>query len=755
MSEQLPLIPLFQLREGEEGTIKNLIGGKHFSSRLAALGIALNMRIKVLRNQGGMFIVQAGDTRIAIGAGEAGKILVHPYESPECCEEAIKKERILVALAGQPNVGKSTVFNILTGLSQHVGNWPGKTVEKKEGVYTCEDVELRIVDLPGTYSLTSFSEEERIARDFVLQERPDVIVLIASAASLERGLYLLAELLLLGPPVVVAVNMLDVAEAQNIYIDLDALQNALGIPVVGIVATKNRGINELVSQIIATARHEITYLPRHPRVAADHRHVFEEIFSLLDEHLTDDKFSDPGYKRFLTIKLMEGDGEISALVEGCLPPEIWKRIRNILIAHEDSFHAVVGGRYEWIGNVTRTVISRHKMGQVLLTDRIDHFLTRPLFGIPALVIIFAFVFGVTYGLGFPLQKTVEFFMRTVAERADHLLAFQPQWVKGLIIDGLVGGVGMVLTFIPILFIFFAVLAFLEDVGYMARVAFIMDRLMHLIGLHGKSVIPICLGFGCNVPAIMGTRIIESTKERMLTIFLAPFVPCTARLTILTFISAALFPSQAIWVASGLLALNMVVLGLTGMVARKIIHHNEVTPFIMELPLYHKPDFRTIGLTVWARLISFIKKAGTVILAVSVIVWLLSYLPSGSMQESYLAMVGRFIEPFGQFLGLDWRMMTALVASIVAKENAVATLSVLYGVGREGLIQTLPTFMSQASALSFLVVLMLFVPCTATVAVMRQELKNGKWFTISIVYMLLVSLAAGFLVYNTSRALGFS
>ncbi|MCX7982931.1 MAG: ferrous iron transport protein B [Syntrophales bacterium] len=755
MSEEVPLVPLFQLREGEEGTVKSLLGGKHFSSRLAALGIALNMGVKMLRNHGGMVIVQAGDTRVALGAGEAGKVLVQLKDVGQCGEVETRTEKILVALAGQPNVGKSTVFNILTGLSQHVGNWPGKTVEKKEGTYLCGEVEMRIVDLPGTYSLTSFSEEERIARDFILREKPDVVVLIASAAALERGLYLLSELLLLGPPVIVAVNMLDVAEAQNIYVDLDALQNALGIPVVGMVANKNRGINELVSQIIATARKDITYLPRHPRVAAHHRHVFQEIYSLLEDYLDYGPPNDAGYKRFLAVKLMEGDGEISSLVEKNLPTEVWEKIRGLLVAHEDSLHAVVGGRYEWIGNVTRAAVSRHKMGQVLLTDRIDKFLTRPLFGIPALVGVFVLVFIVTYGLGAPMQKGMESVMSFLGQKIYDFLGSLPEWVRGLVVDGIMSGVGMVLTFIPILLIFFVVLAILEDVGYMARVAFVMDRLMHVIGLHGKSVLPICLGFGCNVPAVMGTRIIESVKERLITIFLTPFVPCTARLTVLTFVTAAVFPTHAWLVASGLFTLNMVLLGVTGMVAKKIISRDEVTPFIMELPLYHKPDVKTISMVVWNRLISFVKKAGTIILAVSIVIWALSYWPTGRIEESYLAFLGRIIEPLGKPLGFDWRIMMALVTSIIAKENAVATLAVLYNVGREGLIQTLSTYIPPASALSFLAVLLLFIPCVATVAVMKQEFKSRRWFLSSLLFMLFVSYSIGFLVYNVSRAFGLS
>ena len=749
------LVSLSHLEEGEEGIIHALIGGRELSSRLAGLGIALNMKVKVLRSGGGLIIVQAGDTRVALGSGEAEKILIYPTDILECepAAEQANVKKLLVALAGQPNVGKSTVFNILTGLSQHVGNWPGKTVEKKEGEHACGDAELRIVDLPGTYSLTSFSEEERVARDFILTEHPDVIILLANASALERSLYLLTELLLLGPPVVVAVNMVDVAEAQGIRINTGALQDSLGIPVVEMVASKNRGIKELVDEVIRAVRKEIIYEPRMPQVAADHRHIFQNLSDLLAAHFSGHRSQDSGYRHLLTIKLMEGDAEISKIVETNVPPDIWSKIQTILIRHEDSLHAVVGGRYDWIEEVTRAAISRFKMGQVVMTDRIDHVLTRPLFGIPFLLGIFALIFLLTYAVGYPLQRGLEHLVSGLGGFVETYLAGTPAWLKGLIVDGVIGGAGSVFTFIPILVIFFAAIAFLEDVGYMARAAFVMDRFMHLIGLHGKSVMPLCLGFGCNVPAVLGTRIVESKKERLLTIFLSPFIPCTARLAVLTFVAAAMFASHAAAVAWSLLAMNLLVLGITGIAASRFVLKDEPMPFIMELPLYHKPDFKTIGMVVWSRTLAFIKKAGTVILAVSVLVWLLSHLPSGRIEDSYLASFGRILEPIGRPLGFDWRIITALLTSIIAKENAVATLAVLYGVGREGLVQTLPSVMSPSSALAFLVVLMLFVPCAATVAVMKRELGSWKWFGASMALMLAVSFLAGTAAYRLAPWIG--
>jgi ferrous iron transport protein B len=329
----------------------------------------------------------------------------------------------------------------------------------------------------------------------------------------------------------------------------------------------------------------------------------------------------------------------------------------------------------------------------------------------------------------------------------------PSWAKGLIVDGIIGGVGTVLTFIPILLIFFATMAFLEDVGYMARAAFVMDRFMHVIGLHGKSFLPLFLGFGCNLPAVLGARIVESGKARLLTIFLAPFVPCTARLAALTFIAAAVFGKDASFVSWSLVAINIIALGISGMIVSRAVLRGEPMPFVMELPLYHRPDLRTIGIVVWNRTKAFVRRAGTVILGVSALVWVLSNVPGGGIEGSVLGWIGRALAPLGSIMGLDWKMMVALLTSYVAKENCIATLGVLYGVGEEGLGKVLPLVMTRASALSFLVALMLFIPCVATSVVMWQEMRNRRLFAFSFIFMLLLSLGAGAVAYHLAIALG--
>ncbi|MEW6161758.1 MAG: ferrous iron transport protein B [Nitrospirota bacterium] len=657
-------------------------------------------------------------------------------------------KKLLVALAGQPNVGKSTVFNILTGLSQHVGNWPGKTVEKKEGVIISGEAEMGIIDLPGTYSLTAFSEEERIARDFIIKERPDVVILIANASALERSLYLLSELLLLKPPVIVALNMMDVAQEQGILIDVESLKKSLGIPVVPMVATKNRGIKELVQEIISLSNGNLEYNPSVPEVFQDHMDVFLTLMEKVGEYI-----SYPYTTCWAVTKLMEGDPDVSGMLEQILPVDKWEEVVLQLRGHEDSLLAVVHGRYDWIEAVIRSSVSQFKKGQVLLTDRIDHVLIRPILGIPILLGMFAIIFFLTYKVGSPIQGLLEWLVEFFARWIGPFLSGAPGWVSGIVIGGVIGGAGAVLTFLPILLIFFTSMAFLEDIGYMARAAFVMDRFMHIIGLHGKSFLPMFLGFGCNVPAVLGVRIVESRKARLLTILLTPFVPCTARLAILAFVTAAIFGGKATIVSWSLVAINILSLGIIGIIVSRFFLKGEPMPFIMELPLYHRPNLRTIGIAVWKRTAAFVKRAGTVILGFSILLWIMSNFPGGRIENNILGWLGRLVEPLGAPIGLDWKMMIALLAGFVAKENSIATLGVLYGVGEEGLRSILPGVMSHASALSFLVVLMLFIPCAATAVVMKQEMGSWRWFLISLMFMLFISFGSGMVVYRLASPLG--
>jgi ferrous iron transport protein B len=653
----------------------------------------------------------------------------------------------LIALVGQPNVGKSTVFNLLTGLNQHVGNWPGKTVERKEGRFTFGSKKYTLVDLPGTYSLSANSAEELITRDFIVTQHPDLVVALVNAASLERSLYLVAELVSLSVPLLVVLNMMDVAEQEGYRIEANVLQAALGVPVIAFSATHVHNTQPLLEAIAAALKSGVPAEVRKPTIRADHQQVLDEV----TEHIQSIPLA-PYPRDWVALKLLEGDAEITRMVKSKLPPAEWEGIHEHLRQHDDAQLAIASGRYEWIGRMTRAALFRPRGGQISLTDRLDRFAAHPVGGLALLGLVLGFVFWLTFTLGSPLQGLMEdYLIAPLGQLAASALAAGPQWLQGLVVDGLIGGVGSVLTFLPILVIFFACFGFLEDVGYMARAAFVMDNFMHWMGLHGKSFLPLFLGFGCNVPAIIGTRTIDSWKSRLLTILLAPLVPCTARMAVVAFLAPIFFGKNAVLVVWGLVAMSIVVLILLGVILNRVLFKGERSAFIMEMPLYHIPNWRTIGLLVWQRSWSFIKKAGTTILALSLLVWLLGYLPNGNPDNSLLTQIGKFLEPFGRIMGMDWRLTVALLTSFFAKENSIATLGVLFGnAAGAGLAQSLSSAYTPAAALSFLTVSILFIPCAATVAVIRQETGSWKWTAVNIVMMLVVSVAAAALVYQAAR-----
>lgn len=663
-------------------------------------------------------------------------------------ESKSQTNEVLVALAGQPNVGKSTIFNLLTGLNQHVGNWPGKTVERKEGIFEHNGTTYRLVDLPGTYSLTANSAEEVVAREFIIRERPDVVVALVDAAILERSLYLVAELLSLPAPVIVALNMMDVAEQEGFRIEPEVLEAALGVEVAPMTASKNIGVRELVEKIDQIAHQDShEYNPKRPEIRADHRKVLDQI-----EKLIAGCVPEPYPQDWVALKLLEGDREITEMMQGCMSSGQWEAVHDVLRAHDDALVAVASGRYEWIGRMIRAAVTRPKAGQIGLTERLDRWATHPLWGLLILAGILGFTFWLTYAIGSPVQNWLNIYVvGGLAELTRAWMSGAPDWLTGLVVDGAIGGAGSVLTFLPILIIFFAAMGAMEDVGYMARAAYVMDGFMHLMGLHGKSFLPLFLGFGCNVPAVLGTRVIESRRARLLTILLAPLVPCTARMTVVAFLAPAFFGSAATLVSWGLILLSLLVLALSGVLINKTVFRGRRAAFIMELPLYHVPNLRTIGLLIWQRSLSFVRKAGTLIPVVSVVVWLLSVLPGGQVETSYLAHLGRWLEPVGRLIGFDWRLMVALLTSFIAKENSIATLGVLFGAGEGGgLAATMAATFPISTALAFLVVQMLFIPCVATVAVIKQESNSWWWTGFSVGFLLLVSWGVGMGVFWLAR-----
>lgn len=658
---------------------------------------------------------------------------------------------IVIGLAGQPNVGKTTIFNLLTGLNQRVGNWSGKTVERKEGRFNYHGQDFSIVDLPGTYSLTANSDEERVTRGYILHEQPDIVVMIADANTLERNLYLLAELLALPVPIVLGINMFDVAKSEGLTIESHVLEAALGLPVIPMTASKNQGITELMEAVTALLHHPARFSPSRPRIAAPHDEVLAEVVTLIRGHIPQ-----PYSDEWIALKLLEGDAEVIDSTQHWLSETQWQQVSAIMHAHEDAILDIVSGRYEWIGRMMRAAVTNPPLGQISITDRLDRIAVHPIWGMGLLLSMFAFVFFLTFTVATPVQGWLdEFISGSLSDWVRSGLSAAPPWVSGLLVDGALAGVGIVITFLPILIVFFAALGFLEDTGYLARTAYVMDRFMHAIGLHGKSFLSLFLSFGCNVPAVIGSRVIDSRKGRLLTILLIPLVPCSARLVVVAFMVPIFFSESATLVAWGLVTMNIAILALVGVILSRTLFKGETSAFIMELPLYHKPNTRTIAMYVRNSVWDFVRNATSVILVVSVVIWTLGQFPGPDLEHSYLAMIGGLFEPIGQLMGMDWRMLVALMTSFIAKENAIATMGIIYAGGDQAatLVQTLKAVITPASALSFLVVTMLFIPCVSTMVTIRRETGSFAWTLLSFMMLLGIAVIAGIITYQGALALG--
>lgn len=659
------------------------------------------------------------------------------------------RETLSVALLGAPYVGKTTLFNLLTGLSQHTGNWPGTTVEIRRGSHRRDNRTFEIVELPDVYSLTANSPDEQVARGYIAQEKPDVVVVLLNATNLERSLYLVAEVLELPSPVVVAINMMDVAAKDGMRVEEKVLEAALGVPVVAMVASHGEGVTDLLECIGALAEAGSSYAPKRPELPPDLATLVARVEKLVGYDVV------PPYpRRWLALKLLEGDREMTQLAQTALPPDRSDRLFRLLRQNEDAVVAIASTRYEWIERMVRAALFRPQRGAVSLTERIDRVATHPYLGPILLLALLGLLFWMVYLVANPLVDILERAITAAGALLRTALALSPPWLSGLLVDGVLEGVGTVVSVLPILVVFFLGIGLLRQVGYLARAAFVGDRFMHAMGLHGESLVPLFLGFGCNVPAVFGARLIDSARARLLTILLIPLVPCTGRMVVLVFMSGALFGEAAAAVTLGLVAMNLVLLTLTGILLDRLVLHSERPALIMELPLFHLPNWRAVALETWQSTREFLVRAGTVILLVSVLIWLLAALPTGDIQESYLAWMGRYLEPLGGLMGLDWRMMVALLTSSVAKENALATMAVLAASSHEGsLAAALPQMLTLASALAYLVVQITFIPCISTLAAIQAQTKDWRWTSFALLFQLGLSLLSGIATYQLARLLG--
>jgi ferrous iron transport protein B len=674
-------------------------------------------------------------------------------------------DNITVAIAGNPNAGKTTLFNNLTGARQHIGNWPGVTVERKEGASKHGGYEFNVVDLPGTYSLTAYSLEEVIVRDFIAGKKPDVVIDIVDASNIERNLYLTTQLMELGIPVIIALNMMDVAEARGINIDVDLLSELLGMPVVPMVGLRNRGTDDLKAEVISVVEGKFHYRNIHVDYGQEVEEEINKLQSLLtgEEEISTDlagKYS----PRWLAVKLLEEDEAVVEDIERLAGRDslVFEQqsasLRHLFsIFHQDVETIIVDYRYGFVSGTVREAVDRRFQEPVTASDRIDNILTNRILGFPIFAFFLWLMFFLTFFLGKYPMEWIESLVGGLGNFVFTNVA-SPAWLQSLLVDGVVGGVGAVIIFLPQIFIMFFCISILEDTGYMARAAFIMDRVMHWLGLHGKSFIPMVMGFGCNVPAVMATRTLESDKDRMITILINPLMSCTARLPVYALFTAAFFAAHQGTVTFSIYVLGILLAVIMAKLFRRFLFPGEAEPFVMELPPYRLPTAKGTFVHMWDRGSMFLRKAGTIILAGAVITWLLAYLPPGveyGGPNSIAGYLGRALEPLVKPLGFDWRAAVALLFGIIAKEIVVSTYGAILGVGesREAIVSRLQGIFTPLSAYAFMSFTLIYTPCLATVAVIRKETGSWRWAVFSVVYSVALAWIVAFLIYRVGMLFG--
>ncbi|KFD40872.1 iron transporter FeoB [Peptococcaceae bacterium SCADC1_2_3] len=672
-----------------------------------------------------------------------------------------KSEKI-IALAGNPNSGKTSIFNDLTGSHQQVGNWPGVTVEKKEGKLTYQGEFLKVVDLPGTYSLGGYTEDELIARNFILFDQPSVIINVVDSANLERNLYLTVQLLEMGANIVVALNMVDEAKAQKIEINKSRLTELLGVPVVPTVATRNEGVKELVAATVSRAKE----LPPKPLVVNYGQEIEEELLKLEELIKLNPNLNANYSSRWLAVKLLEGDERLRDEMQKCQADRVLvqtgKSIHHLINILGEELEAIIAERrYGFISGLLKEVVSRRSTLEERLTvsDKIDQVVTNRFLGLPLFLLAMWAVFQFTFKLGDPLIGWVEAVFEGLGGLVTGWLGVlgASEMLVSFVVDGIIGGVGSVLVFIPPIFLLFLALSFLEDSGYMARAAYIMDRFMHFLGLHGKSFLPLLIGFGCNVPAIMATRTLESRQDRLVTILINPLMSCAARLPVYVLFAGAFFTANQGWVIFSLYLLGIVLAIMIGKLFKTFIFKGGISTFVMELPPYRLPTLKSIFIHMWQRGSSFIRKAGTIILGVVVLVWLFSNLPPGveyASQESIIGKIGSVLAPLFTPAGFgNWEAAAALIFGILAKEVVVGTLGVLYGMDEAGLSQAIAQHWTPLSAYAFMVMTLIYIPCVAAIGAIRRETNSWGWTVFAIAYSLVLGWVMAVLVFQGGRLLG--
>ena len=728
----------------------------------------------------------------------------------------MQEKSITIALAGNPNSGKTTIFNNITGTRQKVGNWPGVTVEKKEGIVSKYGYNLKIIDLPGTYSLTPFSIEEIIARDFVLEECPDVVVDIIDASNLERSLYLATQIRETDCKVIFALNMADLSQTKGVKINADKLSELLDLPVVFTIGNKNKGIDNLLKAAIKLAGlKKETQQKRRVNYSKDIENAIIKLQNAIENNLEE---KPPYNLRWMAIKLLENDKIIIDRIfkkAGDKGHDLLNMAQTLRSRLTDRFNddpetVMTDERYGFIAGILKEVLTTSAKNRVDISRNIDLVLTNRYFGFPIFILFIWAMFQLTFSAGAYPMEWIGWAVNLIGVAVENILP--DSILKELIVEGIIPGVGSVIIFLPNILILFFCIAIFEDTGYMARAAFLMDRIMHIIGLHGKSFIPMLMGFGCNVPAVIASRTLESKKDRILTILITPFMSCSAKLPIYIILAGAFFAANAGTVIFSIYLLGIIISIVSGRLFRSTVLKGADAPFVMELPPYRAPMLRSLLIHMWDRAKMFLKKMGGVILIGSIIIWALSAFPRNvqysldytsetamvkalyetkmlaanqsdrdelaqernialkklkvakkaeKTEKSFMGRIGKSIAPVFAPIGIDWRGTVAILTGFVAKEIVVSSLGILYAVEEDagesdGLKKALvESEMTPLSAFSMMLFVLLYLPCIATVAAIRRETGSSKWMLFSILYSTSLAWIVSFCVYQGGKLIGLS
>lgn len=780
---------LSELKTGERGVIVKVNGHGGFRKRIKEMGFVKGNKVKVIMNAplrdpieyeiiGYKISLRREQAKqIEVISEAEAKMMMSSQENLAALEgddeyivrlAAERRKTIKVALVGNPNCGKTSLFNMASGSHEHVGNYSGVTVDAKEGIFEHGGYKFVLIDLPGTYSLSAYSPEELYVRKSLIEDIPDVVINVVDASNIQRNLYLTTQLIDMNLRVVMALNMYDELSARGDQLDIKQLGYLLGMPIIPTVSRSGEGITQLFDTVIRIYEQTDPHLARHIHI--NHGTEVEQSIGRIKKLIS--KTEDIRYKystRYLAIKYLENDKEIEGVVESLANRdeiiaarfEENTRIRALLGSGLES--SMVDAKYAFVQGALAETYSkgRSKVHGGLWTDRIDAVVTNRWLAFPIFFFLLYLVFDGTFVLGeFPM-KWIEWLVGQFGAFVGS--AMTDGWLKDLIVDGVIGGVGSVLVFLPNILLLYLFISLLEDSGYMARAAFIMDRLMHRIGLHGKSFIPMIMGFGCNVPAVMATRTIESHKSRIITMLIIPLMSCAGRMPVYILLAGAFFPRHAGLVLWGLYALGIALAVIAAKIMSRFFKEDDL-PFVMELPPYRVPTARSIFRHTWEKGRQYLQKMSGVILIFSVILWFLSYFPNHNsydtvaeqQEHSFIGYVGKAIEPVLEPLGFDWRMGVGIVAGVGAKELVVSTLGVMYAdageyagpvSGETRLQNALLHSVSPAGALAYMVFILLYFPCIATFMAIKSESGGWKWAIITAIYTLCLAWAAAFITFR--------